>query len=151
MTPRRGRDVLTSASVLPPAFFSSELSLFILITPPLLIWTPFLGSVMGLLVWLMHCDLRRPAVYLLRVRNEKKRGGALVFGGKPEPDKVKPGHPEVCLPGTEPELPPRSWFPINWVHTSLSVRETSTNGFVRSGDPRHVIGGRDVSPSSRKY
>lgn len=49
---------------------------------------------MGLLVWLMHCDLLRLAVYLLRVQNEKKRGGALVFEGKPEPDEVKTGHPE---------------------------------------------------------
>lgn len=49
---------------------------------------------MGLLVWLMHCDLLRLAVYLLRVQNEKKRGGALVFEGKPEQDEVKPGRPE---------------------------------------------------------
>lgn len=59
--------------------------------PPFLIWTPFLGSLMGLLVWLMHCDLLRLAVYLLRVQNEKKRGG---FEGKPEQDEVKTGHPE---------------------------------------------------------
>lgn len=46
-------------------------------SPPSLIWIPFLGSVMGLLVWLMHCDLLQLTVYIFMCKIKKKRGGGV--------------------------------------------------------------------------
>lgn len=60
---------------------------------PSLIWIPFLGSIMGLLVWLMHCDLLQLTVYLFMCKIKKRRWGVppLFLKGKQEQNEVKTG------------------------------------------------------------
>lgn len=62
-------------SSLPP--LPNSASLYPHHTPPSLIWIPFPGSVMGLLVCLMHCDLLQLTVYRFMWKIKKKRGGGV--------------------------------------------------------------------------
>lgn len=64
---------------------------------PSLIWIPFLSSIMGLLVWLMHCDLLQLTVYLFMCKIRRGGGVSPPFFLKKESKsrmRLKQGHRE---------------------------------------------------------